>query len=89
VAGRRVSFAYWFAVIMAAACVVIVILHHTSLPFTFEIAGISLAWLTGGTAILAILVHEFLDSVRETPRRIRRRESRVERNERPPANLRA
>lgn len=68
---------------MAAACVVIVILHHTSLPWNFEIAGISLAWLTGGTAIFAILVHELMDSVAEPPKRIGRRESRVERDERP------
>jgi hypothetical protein len=89
VAGKRHSFAYWFAVIMAAACVGIVILHHTSLPWNFEIAGVSLSWLTGGAAIFAILVHEFLDSVAGRHRRTPRRESRVERNEKPVVNQRA
>ncbi len=68
---------------MAVACVVIVILHHTSLRWNFEIAGISLAWLTGGTAIFAILVHELLESVEVRRRPSPRRESRVERNEKP------
>lgn len=82
-ANRRNSFAYWIAVIMTAACVVIVSLHHTSLPWKFEIAGVSLAWLTGGAAIFAVLVYEFMDSVAGKPRRTARRESRVERNEKP------
>jgi hypothetical protein len=68
---------------MAAACVVIVILHHTPLPWDFEIVGVSLAWLTGGAAIFFILLHEFLDSVDRMKTRPARRESRVERNERP------
>ena len=80
--GRRISFAYWFAVIMAASCVVIVILHHTRLPWNFEIAGVSLAWITGGAAIFAILVHELTDSVQPKRPEVRR-ESRVERNEKP------
>lgn len=68
---------------MTAACVVIVILHHTSLPWNFEIAGVSLSWLTGGAAIFAILVHEFQDSLEARPKRTLRRESRVERSEKP------
>lgn len=82
-AGRRRSFAYWVAVIMAAACVVTVVMHHTSLAWNFEIAGVSLTWLTGGAAIFAILVHELMDSVTSQPPRRVRRESRVERDERP------
>ena len=81
-AGRR-SFAYWVAVVMGVACVVTVILHHTSLPWNFEVAGVSLAWLTGGAAIFSILVHEFMDSLAEAPKRMARREARVERDERP------
>ena len=68
---------------MAVACVAIVILHHTPLAWNFEIAGVSLSWLTGGAAIFFILLHELMDSLAEQPRRAARRESRVERDEKP------
>jgi hypothetical protein len=87
-AAKRRTFAYWFAVVMAAACVGTVLLHHTALPWNFEIAGVSLTWITGGAAIFAVLVHELMDSVEGNQKRAVRRESRVERNEKA-ANQRA
>jgi len=82
-AARRRNFAYWFAVVMAAACVGTVLLHHTTLPWNFEIAGVSLSWITGGAAIFAVLVHELMDSMNMSQKRVARRESRVERSEKP------
>jgi hypothetical protein len=54
---------------MAIACIAAVFLDSTLLHSRMEFAGVSLAWLTGGAAILLILLHELLDSVAGTPRK--------------------
>ena len=68
-AGRRSHFAYWAAVAMAIACIAMVVFDSTLLHSRMEIAGDSLAWLTGGATILLILIHELLDSVADAPRK--------------------
>jgi hypothetical protein len=69
-AGYRSNIAYWIGVVMAGACVAFVFAHHRSLPVRMEFGGISLVWLTGGAAILSILVHELIDSATGDPRGI-------------------
>ena len=54
--------AYWASVVLAIACLAFVVAHHISLNREIEIGGIPLALLAGGGAILAILIHELMDS---------------------------
>jgi len=68
-AANRSSPAYWAGVVMAIACIATVFLDSTLLYSRMAFAGVSLAWLTGGAAILLILLHELLDSVADTPRK--------------------
>jgi hypothetical protein len=67
--GRRSNFAYWAGVVMAIACIATVVLDSTLLRSRMEIAGVSLASLTGGAVIFSILIHELLDSVADVPRK--------------------
>lgn len=76
--GHRSNFAFWAGVVMAIACIATVFPGVTLLHSRLEIAGISLAWLTGGAAILLILIHEWLDSVADAPRKKRPRQPKSE-----------
>jgi hypothetical protein len=53
---------------MAIACIAIVFVHHTSLIWRFEIAGIPLAWVAGGITTLSILAYELCNSAAPSPR---------------------
>jgi hypothetical protein len=77
--GHRSNFAYWVGVVMAIACFVIVVLDSTLLHSRMEIAGVSVASITGGAVIFSILIHELLDSIAEAPRKKkpRQRESEI------------
>ncbi len=70
-AGRSV-FAYWTAVVMGIACVAIVAIHHSALPWKFEIGGVSLVWITAGAAFLAVLLYELTDSIGSRERNVNR-----------------
>jgi hypothetical protein len=65
-AGNRSNLAYWAGVVMAVACVATVIADRT---VRMEFAGVPLAWIVGGAAILLIFVHELIVSVADTPRK--------------------
>lgn len=65
-AGRRNTFAFWIAVAMAILCLALVVAHGTILRSRLESGHFSLVWVAGGAAVLAILIHELLDSTTGT-----------------------
>jgi len=65
-AAKRSPLAFWIAVVMALACAAIIAVHGRALDWNPEDGPVSLVWVTAGIAILAILVHEFMESTRES-----------------------
>ena len=71
---------YWIGVIMAVACVFLVVAKNTTLVSPLDRAFVPLSWVFGGLAIFALVVCEHLGEGFEDPS-----ESEVEPEELPSA----
>ena len=58
---------YWIGVIMAVACVFLVLAKNTTLVSPLDSASVPLSWVFGGLAIFAFVVYEHLDEGFEVP----------------------
>jgi hypothetical protein len=58
---------YWIGVIMAVACVFLVVAKNTSLVSPLDRGPVPLSWVLGGLAIVAFAVYEHLDEGLEVP----------------------
>jgi len=78
-AGNRSNLFYWVSLVMALACVAIMISDHSGLSPKLELAGVPLVLLAGSAAIFSILIHELLDSLadRASQERARKTESKI------------
>ena len=54
---------YWIGMIMAAACVFLVLAKNTTLFSPLDSGFVPLSWVFGGLAIFAFAVYEHLDEV--------------------------
>ena len=58
---------YWIGVMMAVACVFLVLAKNTTLVSPLDRGSVPLSWVFGGLAIIAFVVYEHLDESLEVP----------------------
>jgi len=58
---------YWIGVMMAVACVFLVLAKNTTLLSPLDSTSVPLSWVFGGLAIFAFMVYEHLDEGFEVP----------------------
>ena len=58
---------YWIGMIMAVACVFLVLAKNTTLLSPLDSGSVPLSWVFGGLAIFAFVVYEHLDEGFDVP----------------------
>ena len=57
----------WIGVVLALACLAVVLAGNTELVWRFEHSGFPLSWVLAGAALLAFLATEFCDLTASVP----------------------